>query len=62
MVWGLTYGFAGENIISFPQTCIVQLMRRLAQPEFYNFCHTKAQYDEVGPSICRRYQIFGSAT
>jgi len=31
-------------------------------PEFYNFCHTKAQYDEVGPSICRRYQIFGSAT
>ncbi|OBZ72420.1 Actin-related protein 3, partial [Grifola frondosa] len=31
-------------------------------PEFYNFCHTKAQYDEIGPSICRRYQIFGSAT
>ncbi|KAI0073889.1 Actin/actin-like protein [Panus rudis PR-1116 ss-1] len=31
-------------------------------PEFYSFCHTKAQYDEVGPSICRRYQIFGSAT
>ncbi|PSR72957.1 hypothetical protein PHLCEN_2v11194 [Hermanssonia centrifuga] len=31
-------------------------------PEFYTFCHTKAQYDEVGPSICRRYQIFGSAT
>jgi len=31
-------------------------------PEFYSFCHTKAQYDEIGPSICRRYQIFGSAT
>jgi len=29
-------------------------------PEFYSYCHTKAQYDEVGPSICRRYQIFGS--
>ena len=34
----------------------------LAQPEFYTSCHTKAQYDEIGPSICRRYQIFGSAT
>jgi len=31
-------------------------------PEFYNFCHTKADYEEIGPSICRRYQIFGSAT
>jgi actin-related protein 3 len=31
-------------------------------PEFYSYCHTKADYDEVGPSICRRYAIFGSAT
>ncbi|KAJ7605861.1 actin-related protein Arp3 [Mycena polygramma] len=31
-------------------------------PEFYTSCHTKAQYDEIGPSICRCYQIFGSAT
>ncbi|KAG8760470.1 Arp2/3 complex subunit, actin nucleation center [Serendipita sp. 396] len=31
-------------------------------PDFYSYCHTKAQYEEVGPSICRRYQIFGSAT
>ncbi|KAK0218037.1 actin-related protein Arp3 [Armillaria fumosa] len=31
-------------------------------PEFYTSCHTKAQYDEIGPSICRRYQIFGTAT
>jgi actin-related protein 3 len=31
-------------------------------PDFYTSCHTKAQYDEVGPSICRRYQIFGSST
>ncbi|KAF8994009.1 actin actin-like protein [Cyathus striatus] len=29
---------------------------------FYQACHSKAQYDEYGPSICRRYQIFGSAT
>ncbi|KAH7089391.1 actin binding protein [Auriculariales sp. MPI-PUGE-AT-0066] len=30
-------------------------------PEFYSACHTKAAYEEFGPSICRRYQIFGSA-
>jgi len=29
-------------------------------PDFYSYCHTKADYDEVGPSICRRYAIFGS--
>ncbi|KZS94247.1 Actin/actin-like protein [Sistotremastrum niveocremeum HHB9708] len=29
-------------------------------PEFYSYCHTKADYEEVGPSICRRYAIFGS--
>ncbi|KIJ41966.1 hypothetical protein M422DRAFT_209110 [Sphaerobolus stellatus SS14] len=29
-------------------------------PEFYSSCHTKADYEEVGPSICRRYTIFGS--
>ncbi|KAF8339760.1 actin family [Cantharellus anzutake] len=28
--------------------------------DFYSYCHTKADYDEVGPSICRRYAIFGS--
>lgn len=50
-------------------------------PEFYGYCHTKADCtfcaplprdfeliergltdDEVGPSIARRYAIFGSAT
>ncbi|KAF8307343.1 Actin/actin-like protein [Clavulina sp. PMI_390] len=31
-------------------------------PDFYTSCHTKAQYEEIGPSICRRYAIFGSAT
>ncbi|KAN0047389.1 hypothetical protein ACTA71_001771 [Dictyostelium dimigraforme] len=28
-------------------------------PEFYNVCHTKAQYDEVGPSICRFNTVIG---
>jgi actin-related protein 3 len=31
-------------------------------PEFYNVCHTKAQYDEVGPSICRHNPVFGAMT
>lgn len=29
-------------------------------PEFYNVCHTKQQYDEVGPSICRHNPVFGA--
>eukprot|EP00164_Ancoracysta_twista_P000685 GFYU01000908.1.p1 GENE.GFYU01000908.1~~GFYU01000908.1.p1 ORF type:complete len:416 (+),score=104.84 GFYU01000908.1:87-1334(+) len=31
-------------------------------PEFYKVCHTKAQYDEVGPSICRHNPVFGALT
>jgi len=29
-------------------------------PEFYNVCHTKKAYDEVGPSICRHNPVFGA--
>lgn len=29
-------------------------------PEFYNVCHTKAQYDEYGPGICRHNPVFGA--
>ncbi|KAM3586951.1 Actin-related protein 3 [Umbelopsis sp. WA50703] len=29
-------------------------------PEFYSYCHTKAEYDEYGPSICRHNRVFGS--
>lgn len=28
-------------------------------PEFYKVCHTKADYDEKGPSICRYNPVFG---
>eukprot|EP01126_Amoeba_proteus_P001917 TRINITY_DN10595_c0_g1_i4.p1 TRINITY_DN10595_c0_g1~~TRINITY_DN10595_c0_g1_i4.p1 ORF type:complete len:406 (+),score=84.51 TRINITY_DN10595_c0_g1_i4:160-1377(+) len=28
-------------------------------PAFYKACHTKQQYDEVGPSICRYNAVFG---
>lgn len=29
-------------------------------PEFYQVCHTKAEYDEKGPSICRHNPVFGT--
>jgi len=29
-------------------------------PEFYTVCHTKQQYDEIGPSICRYNPVFGA--
>lgn len=28
--------------------------------QFYNYCHTKAQYEEYGPSICRYNKVFGT--
>jgi actin-related protein 3 len=30
-------------------------------PGFVGACHTKAQYDEIGPSICAHNPVFGSA-
>lgn len=30
------------------------------QPEFYQVCHTKKQYDEYGPSIARHNPVFGT--
>ena len=29
-------------------------------PEFYNVCHTKVEYDEKGPAICRHNPVFGA--
>jgi len=31
-------------------------------PDFYQVCHTKADYDEYGPSICRHNPVFGTMT
>jgi len=33
-----------------------------SKPEFYKVCHTKAQYDEIGPSIARHNPVFGAIT
>jgi actin-related protein 3 len=30
--------------------------------EFYQVCHTKAKYDEIGPSLCRHSPVFGAMT
>eukprot|EP00043_Microstomoeca_roanoka_P001376 m.32336 g.32336 ORF g.32336 m.32336 type:complete len:412 (-) comp10780_c0_seq1:693-1928(-) len=29
-------------------------------PDFYKVCHTKADYEEYGPSICRHNPVFGA--
>ncbi|XP_063846274.1 actin-related protein 3-like [Scylla paramamosain] len=29
-------------------------------PDFYQVCHTKAEYEEKGPSICRHNPVFGA--
>lgn len=31
-------------------------------PEFYNVSHSRADYEEYGPSLVRRFSVFGSAT
>uniref|UniRef100_T1IN37 Actin-like protein 3 n=1 Tax=Strigamia maritima TaxID=126957 RepID=T1IN37_STRMM len=31
-------------------------------PQFYKACHTKAMYEEYGPSICRHNPVFGMMT
>lgn len=31
-------------------------------PEFYQVCHTKQDYEEYGPSICRHNPVFGTMT
>jgi actin-related protein 3 len=31
-------------------------------PEFFKVCHTKAAYQEIGPSIARHNAVFGAAT
>lgn len=30
-------------------------------PEFYNVSHSRADYEEYGPSLVRRFSVFGSA-
>ena len=31
-----------------------------SNPNFHRICHSKAQYEEIGPSICRHNAVFGT--
>ncbi|XP_070770223.1 actin-related protein 3-like isoform X3 [Enoplosus armatus] len=41
------------------QNCPIDVRRPLYKPEFYQVCHTKKDYEEIGPSICRHNPVFG---
>jgi len=68
----LSEKLSGGKIKSTPMevTVITHGMQRYAvwfggsmlasTPEFYKVCHTKAQYDEQGPSIARHNPVFGA--
>jgi actin-related protein 3 len=40
---------------------LVMLIYTNGQPEFYNVSHSKSDYEEYGPSLVRRFSVFGSA-
>ena len=40
--------------------CPITILPSPTQPEFYEVCHTKKDYDEHGPSICRHNPVFGT--
>lgn len=37
------------------------LINQLSQPEFFNVSHSREDYQEYGPSLVRRFSVFGSA-
>jgi actin-related protein 3 len=39
----------------------IELNADYFQPEFYNVSHSKSDYEEYGPSLVRRFSVFGSA-
>lgn len=45
----------GSVLYCHSDTCPVWFQ----QPEFYQVCHTKKDYEEIGPSICRHNPVFG---
>ncbi|KAJ6665418.1 hypothetical protein lerEdw1_003258 [Lerista edwardsae] len=58
-----SYNLVSETLIhlSEPTKKISQfnLSFLFFQPEFYQVCHTKKDYEEIGPSICRHNPVFG---
>lgn len=57
--------FGGSMLASTVNTIfelIILIIIIIFQPEFYQVCHTKAAYEERGPSICRHNPVFGTMT
>ena len=40
---------------------LVYIINADNKPEFYNVSHSKSDYEEYGPSLVRRFSVFGSA-
>lgn len=49
----------GSLLPSLPLWSIHSVLPVARQPEFFQVCHTKKDYEECGPSICRHNPVFG---
>ena len=49
----------GSLLPSLPLWSIHSVLPVAPQPEFFQVCHTKKDYEECGPSICRHNPVFG---
>lgn len=60
--------FGGSMLASTVSIFVMEMLKYLfliyilfyLQPEFYQVCHTKAAYEEYGPSISRHNPVFGT--
>ena len=67
LVWRVFVGFYRKLIdlnrfsVVFDYVLLIIIIS-FSQDDFYTAAHTKKQYDEVGPSICRHNPVFGRMT
>lgn len=52
LVWWFHVGINGKKH-SYSVSYAIYSITFIFQPEFYQVCHTKAEYEEYGPQICR---------
>lgn len=48
-----------ERVLILSLVCLFVDLCLCLQPEFHQVCHSKKDYDEIGPSICRHNPVFG---
>lgn len=48
-----------RDVQLFKRSSVLMWVCMFTQPEFYQVCHTKKDYEEIGPSICRHNPVFG---